>query len=208
MALARARLAVIVLAAGAGTRFSEKPGSKLLAPLEGRPVLAHVLHAVRAFGPRDTIVVLGHGADLLDRSIDWSGEQRARNPDPSRGLASSIRTGLDALAASAHDGAYIVLGDQPRLRTDVLAALADAADPNGPPIVVPRYDEPGPRNPVLLLRTAWPMVDDLSGDHGLGALIDSRPELVRSVAVPGRMPDVDRPVDLAALDADWIERRV
>ena len=202
MALARARLAVIVLAAGAGTRFSDEAGAKLLAPLDGRPVLEHVLAAVRSFAPRTTIVVLGQGAHALERSIDWAGEERLRNSSPERGLASSIRTGLGALAGSAYDGAYIVLGDQPQLRADVLQALADAAEPDARPIIVPRYDEPGPRNPVLLLRSAWTLTDDVSGDHGLAALIDARPGLVRTVAVSGRMPDVDRPEDLASLRRD------
>jgi len=148
MAVARSKLAVIVLAAGAGTRYSDQPGAKLLAPLDGRPVLQHVLDAVRAFVPRITVVVLGHGADALEQSIDWAGEVRVRNPNPELGLASSIRTGLTALAEPGDDGAFIVLGDQPRLRADVLEALAEAADPDAPPIIVPRYDEPGPRNPV------------------------------------------------------------
>jgi molybdenum cofactor cytidylyltransferase len=175
----------------------------LLALIDGRPVLAHVLDAVRAFAPRITVVVLGHGADALERSIDWAGEERVRNPNPERGLASSIRTGLAALAGSEDAGAFIVLGDQPRLRVDVLEALAEAADPDAAPIVVPRYDdEPGPRNPVLLLRPAWTLTNELSGDHGLGSLIDTRPELVRTVTVPGQMPDVDRPEDLAALRRD------
>jgi molybdenum cofactor cytidylyltransferase len=199
MSVARSRLAVVVLAAGAGARFSDQPAGKLLAPLDGRPVLAHVLEAVRTFAPGRTIVVLGHGADTLARSIAWAGEERARNPDPERGLASTISTGLAALAGSDVDGAFIVLGDQPRLQADVLSALGDAADHDGPPIIVPRYDEPGPRNPVLLSRAAWPLADSLSGDRGLGSLIDARPDLVREVRVTGTMPDIDRPDDLAAL---------
>ena len=119
----RSNIAVIVLAAGAGTRFSDVPGSKLVADLGGRPVLEHVLAAVRAFGPRLTIVVLGSGRDAVERSIEWAGETRVVNPDPRRGIGSSIRVGFDALAADeslaaegAIDGTFIVLGDQPQLR--------------------------------------------------------------------------------------------
>ena len=203
---------MIVLAAGAGTRFSDVPGSKLVADLDGRPVLEHVLAAVRAFGPRLTIVVLGSGRDAVERSIEWAGETRVVNPDPRRGIGSSIRVGFDALAADeslaaegAIDGTFIVLGDQPQLRPEVLEALADhaAAADEGPPIVVPRYaDDPGPRNPVLLLRAAWPLLDDLVGDHGLGPLIAARPDLVEEVLVSGVMPDVDEPRDLAALEGE------
>ena len=140
--LKRSNIAVIVLAAGAGTRFSDVPGSKLVADLGGRPVLEHVLAAVRAFGPRLTIVVLGSGRDAVERSIEWAGETRVVNPDPQRGIGSSIRVGFDALAADESraaegviDGTFIVLGDQPQLRPEVLEALADhaAATDDGAP---------------------------------------------------------------------------
>jgi CTP:molybdopterin cytidylyltransferase MocA len=206
--LERSNIAAIVLAAGAGTRFSDVPGSKLTADLGGRPVLEHVLASVRAFAPRLTIVVLGFGADAVERSIEWAGERRLVNPDPRRGIGSSIRAGLSALADATDgsiDGTFIVLGDQPRLRSEVLETLADhaATGDEGPPIIVPRYaDDPGPRNPVLLLRPAWPLIDGLSSDHGLGPLISARPDLVEEVSVPGGMPDVDEPRDLAALEGE------
>jgi molybdenum cofactor cytidylyltransferase len=204
----RLALAAIVLAAGTGSRYSDQPGAKLVAALDGRPLLEHVLLAVRAFGPAVTITVLGHGADAIEGSIGWVSERRVTNPAPERGLASSIQVGVSALGATDLDGVFIVLGDQPRLRVEVMEALVAGAGEDASWIVVPRYvDHPGPRNPVLLMRPAWPLIDRLTGDQGLGALIDTRPELVRIVEVEGRMPDVDRPVDLAAMDGDSIECR-
>jgi len=64
---------------------------------------------------------------------------------------------------------------------------------------VPRYAEGGGANPALLLRAAWPLVDELSGDTGMARLIRDRPDLVRELPVPGSNPDVDTPDDLAAL---------
>jgi molybdenum cofactor cytidylyltransferase len=199
------RLAVLVLAAGAGSRFSPQPGAKLLADLDGRPLLAHVLDAVRSFGPVATVIVLGHGATEIERSIHWQGELQAINPTPERGLASSLQVGIRALSGlpQAFDGAFVVLGDQPRLQPAVMRALAEAATREGrqgPPLLVPHYTgDPGPRNPVLLMRSGWGWVDDLDGDRGLAALIDSRPASVLSVSVAGGMPDVDDPADLARL---------
>jgi molybdenum cofactor cytidylyltransferase len=199
------RLAVVVLAAGAGQRFSAQPGAKLLAPIEGEPLLARVLRQVRAFPAATTVVVLGHGADAVEAGLSWSDEIRVRNHEPERGLSSSLQVGIDALRAlpDPFDGAFIVLGDQPRLRADVMRALAVAAVAGPPadrPVVVPRYEEAGPRNPVLLLRPAWAWVDDLTGDSGLGTLITKAPDSVLEVAVHGTMPDVDTPDDLARLD--------
>ncbi len=199
------RLAAVVLAAGAGSRYAPQPGAKLLAKLDGQPLLAHVLAAVRSFGPEATVVVLGHGAADIERHIHWQRELRVVNPAPDRGLASSLEIGIRALRSLPQlpDGAFVVLGDQPRLRPAVMRALAEAATREGRggrPLLVPRYtDEPGPRNPVLLMRLAWGWVDDLDGDHGLAMLIDSRPASVLNVQVDGVMPDVDEPDALARL---------
>lgn len=192
---------MVVLAAGAGKRFGGEPGSKLLAELDGEPLLARVLSAVREFGPAATVVVLGHGAAQIEGALDWRDELCARNHDPDRGLASSLQVGIDTLRALPEDfdGAFIVLGDQPGLRADTMRALEGAAAharPADRPAVVPRYDEPGPRNPVLLLRPAWSWVDELEGDHGLARAVEAVPDLVLEVPVGGSMPDVDTPADL------------
>lgn len=198
-------LAVLVLAAGAGRRYSSEPGAKLLADLDGQPLLGGVLAVVGAFKPAATVVVLGHGASRIESTISWSGELRIHNHTPERGLASSLQVGIDALQAlrDPFDGAFIVLGDQPSLRTGVLTALATAAAnarPADRPLVVPRYaDDMGARNPVLLLRPAWAWVDELDGDQGLAPLIIARPEFVLEVPVPGAMPDVDTPQALERL---------
>jgi molybdenum cofactor cytidylyltransferase len=200
-------LAAIVLAAGAGSRYSDEPGAKLLAEIDGDPVLAHVLRAVRDFAPGSTVVVLGEGGDRIEQAIAWQAEIRVRNQQPRRGLASSLQIGLDALGAmpTSFDGTFIVLGDQPLLRAEVmrdLAAAAIAARPADRPIVLPSYtSSAGPRNPALLLRPAWSWVDHMEGDHGLAPLIAERPDAVLTVAVSGEMPDVDTLDDLRRLRA-------
>lgn len=200
----RPRIAVLVLAAGAGSRFSGQPGAKLLADLDGRPILGHVLAAVRTAQPVATVVVLGHGAETIERVVEWGSEIRVINTTPERGLASSLQVGMRMLSGLPVpiDATFIVLGDQPHLRADSMQALADAAatDEAHRPLVVPRYlDEPGPRNPALLMREAWGWIDGLEGDRGLSALMDARPDLVLEVPVGGSMPDVDEPADLSHL---------
>jgi molybdenum cofactor cytidylyltransferase len=197
-------LAAVVLAAGAGSRFSPQSGAKLLSDLGGRPLLEHALVEIRRFGPAATVVVLGHGAALIDQAIEWRGELRIINHAPQRGLASSLQAGIHALLAlrDEFDGAFIVLGDQPRLRGEVLEALALAAGrarTADRPLVVPRYEVPGPHNPVLLLRPAWSWVDELKGDLGLAPLVAARPDAIVEVPVAGDMPDVDEPGDLERL---------
>lgn len=198
------RLGVVVLAAGRGERFG---GPKQIAVVDGRPLLAHVLAAVAAARPSlaavvDEVVVLGFRADEVEQAVTASvpvGRHRfVRNPDPGRGIASSLATGLSALAPDV-EGALIILGDQPRLRPAVIEAVADAWASSGARVVVPRYSRGGGRNPVLLDRQAWPLATGLSGDHGMGRLLAADPTLALVVDVAGANPDVDTPDDLAAL---------
>ena len=198
-------VAAVVLAAGAGSRFG---GGKLLAALEGKPVLQHVLDRLAEVGVTDVVVVLGDDADAIEVAIDWRRERRVRNDDPGRGLSSSLRFGIEALDASV-PGALIVLGDQPLVSVAAIRAVLDAAPDPSRPFVVPVYPGDGGRNPVLVERAAFPLVDETTGDRGLGPLIETHPELVREVPVdvPSGNPDIDTRADLVSvLESAWAAR--
>src|SRR5690349_2249448 len=130
-----AHIAAIVLAAGAGSRFG---GGKLLAPLEGRPILQHVLERLEAADFDDVVVVVGRDADEVEEKIDAGAARLVVNPAPDHGLSSSLKVGIGALSADA-DGALIALGDQPLLPARAVRALLDADVVPGRPIVVPVY---------------------------------------------------------------------
>lgn len=196
-------VAAIVLAAGRGSRFAAAAGAdavKLLAPLDGRPVLQHVLDTVAAVGPTATIVVLGHSASRVGAAISWRAERRVLNPDPDRGLSSSVRLGIDALAedpvGAGIAAALILLGDQPLVDRAAIEALLDAADDSAEPFLVPRYADGSSLNPVLVKRSAWPLACTLEGDRGFGQLFAERPDLLQTVDLPGSNPDIDKPSDL------------
>lgn len=194
----------IVLAAGAGRRFG---GGKLLARIDGRPILQHVLDALAAAGIEDPVVVLGADAPAMDRVIDWRTARRVQNPDPSRGLSSSLQLGWSAArdALPTPTSILVLLGDQPAVSPDVLRGLiAQPLDP-ARPIVVARHAD-GARNPVRLEPEAGALVTAAAGDRGVGPLLDARPDLVREIEVDGTNPDVDEQADLAGvLVARWRE---
>jgi molybdenum cofactor cytidylyltransferase len=196
------RVAAIVLAAGSASRFGSP---KALAMLDGRPLLEHVLDAVRTAGIEDIIVVLGHAAQEIEDGIEWLDERRVRNPDP-RFISGSLQVGLAAVAdlEPPARGVVIVLGDQPRTRPEVIRALIAAGRASDRPVVIPQYADGGGANPVLLRADAFELVDEASGDRGLGPILESDPDLVLEVPVPGSNPDIDRPSDLAELA--WAER--
>lgn len=196
----RPRLGAVVLAAGAGRRFG---GHKLSAELEGRPLLQHVLDVLDTIQPVMTVVVMAPDASDLE-AISWRKEQRLVNPDPGRGLSSSLQLGVDRCAADGHlDGAFILLGDQPRTAVSTLVALSEAAREVTDDVVaiVPDYAGGGGANPVLLLRAGFSLVTQVSGDRGLSSLLAARSDRVRLVALPGFSPDVDTVADLRDLEA-------
>jgi CTP:molybdopterin cytidylyltransferase MocA len=197
-------VSAIVLAAGAGRRFG---GGKLLARIDGRPILQHVLDALAEVGLENPIVVVGADAAAMDGVIDWRDARRVENPEPARGLSSSLQLGwaaaLDATPPPA--SVLVLLGDQPAVSPDVLRALiAEPLDP-AHPIVVARHAD-GARNPVRLEAVAAALVEAATGDRGVGPLLDTRPDLVREIEVGGANPDIDEPADLTGiLAARWRE---
>lgn len=199
------RVRAVVLAAGAGSRFG---GRKLEARLAGRPLLQHSLDALATAGHDDPIVVLAPGSGL-EWSIGWRRAQRVVNPDPARGLASSLQLGWAAAMAAEPrpEAVLVVLGDQPRLAPDAIRALVAAPLDPARPIVAPRYAGSDARNPVRIEATAGRLVEAATGDRGLGPLLVADPSIVRWIELAGDNPDVDRRDDLvAAIEADWADR--
>ena len=197
----------VVLAAGEGSRFG---GRKLEARLAGRPLLQHVLDKLADAGLHDPIVVLPPDSGL-EPLITWRDAQRVVNPDPGRGLSSSLQLGW--AAALARDpppvAVLVALGDQPRMDPAVIGALLDQPPDTSRPVVAPRFASSEARNPVRIDASAagTALVQAATGDRGLGPLLDANPELVRWIDVAGDNPDVDARSDLvAAIEADWADR--
>jgi bifunctional UDP-N-acetylglucosamine pyrophosphorylase / glucosamine-1-phosphate N-acetyltransferase len=116
-------LGVVVLAAGQGTRMrSDLP--KVLHPLAGRPLLAHVLDVAHALGAGRVCVVYGHGGEavpaaMADYGCDWA-EQAER-----LGTAHAVMQGMPAMAGM--DQVLVLYGDVPLIQPETLTRLAAEA---------------------------------------------------------------------------------
>jgi CTP:molybdopterin cytidylyltransferase MocA len=182
------RIGGLVLAAGEGSRFG---GTKQLAPLAGRPLLEHALASVAALTPR--VVVLGHAAAEILAAVDLQGAEPVVCEGWREGQAASLRCGVAALGDV--DGAVVVLGDQPRITREAVAALVAAA-----PAVALRAAYRGrPGHPILLGRALLDRVGELRGDVGFRDLLDG--VRVREVEVGGLADptDIDTQEELARL---------
>src|SRR5712692_5586521 len=107
-----------VLAAGMGTRMKSKT-PKVLHPLAGRPLLAHVLDTVRGVGARPVVVLSKESEPAKALLADGA---RSVLQDPPRGTGDAVRVALEAEPAKSGT-AFIVYGDTPLLRAETLAAL-------------------------------------------------------------------------------------
>jgi len=190
------RIAGIVLAAGRASRMGE---NKLVAELDGEPIVRRTVRAVLGSRARPVIVVTGHEADAVTRALAGLEVRFVHNPDFADGMSTSLRVGI--AAAGTVDGALICLGDMPRLRPAHLDAVIDAFRAGDPAeIVVPTFDRKR-GNPVLWPRCYFAEIAALSGDVGARALIDRHADHVRLVAIEDSaiLVDVDTPAALAEL---------
>ncbi len=191
-------LTAVILAAGRGARMGSP---KQLLPLDGRPLLQHVIDAAASAPLAGIVLVLGYAAEEIVAAIDLPPDAVVVvNPLWDDGQAASLRAGLDAILESVH-GALILLGDQPDVRTDAIRALAEAHAADPAPILRAAYRGRA-SHPVVLDRAVWPGVEALRGDQGARALLAAHAGRVRLVEVGGDPPeDVDTPEDLARLRA-------
>jgi bifunctional UDP-N-acetylglucosamine pyrophosphorylase/glucosamine-1-phosphate N-acetyltransferase len=132
-----APIAAIVLAAGKGTRMKSDL-HKVLHPLGGRPMLAHLLASVDALAPAHTVVVVGSGREQVEPLVAAHGGVVAVQ-DPQHGTAHAVRQAETALRGFAGD-VVILYGDAPLVTTETMARMLErlrAAD--APAVVVAAF---------------------------------------------------------------------
>lgn len=195
----------LVLAAGAGRRFG---GGKLLARLDGRPLLEYALAAMAtARSVEHTVVVLGYGADEIRAAVALHGAEPVLCAEWREGQAASLRTGLSALTAagteeSPLEAVAVTLGDQPRVDARAIDTVVGARQAGGGPAPEALRATYGgrPGHPVILERQLFGAVASLRGDTGARDLLRSAG--VRDVPCDGLgcPDDVDTPAQLEVLN--------
>lgn len=188
---------IVLLAAGRGTRFGASP--KLLAALDGRPLVRHAAEAALATRLRPVVVVLGAHAASVGAALAGLDLAFAKNPDFAAGLSTSLRAGLAALPERCA-GAVVMLGDMPRVAPALVERLAAAFDGTQAAVVPVAGGRRG--NPVLLNRHRLAAdLSGLTGDRGAGPLLAGRTDVLEIPGDPGSRLDIDTPASLAALQA-------
>jgi molybdenum cofactor cytidylyltransferase len=172
---------VLVLAAGESTRFL---GTKQLVEIGGKTLVEWVIDAVPSADVAETVLVLGHEAQSVERAVgNRKGVRVVVNRDYGEGMGSSIRSGILALAKDS-EGAMLLLADQPLVTRPLLRRMLrafKAGDSEGK-IVAATFDglvTP----PVIFSRSYFRELAELKGDQGARSVIERHPGSLHTVRV-------------------------
>jgi bifunctional UDP-N-acetylglucosamine pyrophosphorylase/glucosamine-1-phosphate N-acetyltransferase len=128
---------VVILAAGLGKRMhSDLP--KVLHPLAGKPLLAHVIATARSLKPGVTCIVYGHGGEIVRETIAQPGLAWARQ-EPQLGTGHALAQALPHLDPKVPT--LVLYGDVPLTRVETLTALCQAAG-KGVALLTVELDDP------------------------------------------------------------------
>ncbi|WP_137725055.1 bifunctional UDP-N-acetylglucosamine diphosphorylase/glucosamine-1-phosphate N-acetyltransferase GlmU [Prescottella subtropica] len=121
--------AVIVLAAGAGTRMRSKT-PKVLHTLAGRSMLSHALHAAAAIDPTELVTVIGHDRDAVGAAVDDVAKALGRSvatavQEEQNGTGHAVGCGLTGLPDDFDGTVLVTAADVPLLDAGTLRTLID-----------------------------------------------------------------------------------
>ena len=203
------RLAVLLLAAGEGSRLGGFP--KALLKKEGESLLSRFLQSMQKFNPVETLVVTGFYADAIEVEINSIRQKThssiaiVKNPNPEEGQSSSVRLGLESLK-SDYDVLLVALCDQPNIGVSEIEALLEQFNQVGfnKEIVLPMVN--GSRgNPVLFSKK---VIEEILATPGMVCrpFMDKHPELVKLFETNNQayLLDVDTQADIQKLGLDPI----
>lgn len=131
-------LAIIVLAAGKGTRMKSDI-HKVLHPIAGRPMLEHLLASAAELAPARQVVVAGHGRAQLEKALGTRAEIALQ--EPQLGTAHAVQQAEAALAGFAGD-VLVLYGDVPFVSAETMRAMVARLHAADAPAVVVLGFEP------------------------------------------------------------------
>lgn len=186
----------VLLAAGSSRRFGA--GNKLLALIDGEPMIRRVARALADSRADEIVVVTGPDSEAIQTALEGLRSRFVANLDHAAGMGRSIAIGIGAVGSDA-SGVLIVPGDMPLLPADLVDGLISAFESSGHDrIVHPILPDGSQRNPVLWPRRRFADLARLDGPEGAKALLaaDTRARLTVTVADESWLLDVDAPGDL------------
>lgn len=184
----------VILAAGAGSRLGGVAKALLRAGDES--YLERIVRVARNASAREVVVVVGppHGAQVAAaaRAVNTI---VVENPNPARGMASSVALGFAAIAETGVDDAWLWPVDHPFVTAATLAQLSQALGAHA--AAQPRFGGRG-GHPPLIARALFPQLAACTDAPGGARDVLAAADVI-AVAVDDRavVRDIDTPSDLA-----------
>ena len=191
--VAKCRLAIVVLAAGAGSRMG---GRKQLVEIEGVPMLRRIIEQQLRLGEYPVWVVLGAYAQEIREIMDEPEIGVLLNEQWEQGLSTSIRLAVSELEM-IEDLTHImfVLGDQPFIPDTHFHTLIDLSCRQSHSTVVSAYNDIQ-GVPAVFPKQHWQALGSLTGDRGARAVFSRLDDIISTPLVDSPR-DIDRPEDLS-----------
>lgn len=191
------RVAGVLLAAGASLRLGTP---KQLVLFQGETLLRRAAHTLLATDCALVTVVLGANAERMREELRGLPVETAVCADWSRGMAHSLRTGINAAVVAAADAALIAVVDQPLVTAAHLNRLIDAHRHARSPIVATGYEDVN-GVPALFDQALYGELLALEGDSGARGVIARHAPTVARLEFPDAAVDLDHAEDLLRLAA-------
>jgi molybdenum cofactor cytidylyltransferase len=188
-------LPAILLAAGKSQRMGKL---KQLMPFGKSTILEQAIDNLLNSAVDETIVVLGHKAEEITKTIATKPVKIIVNPNYEEGMSASIIAGL-ILADPRAQAIMLALGDQPLVDSQTINRLITEFYHHDKGIAVPTYK--GKRgHPVIFAIKYKPELLKLKGDIGAREIIKNHPDDVLEIAVDaeGVITDIDTGDDYTA----------
>ena len=186
----------IVLAAGKSSRL--KTQTKQLLPWRGTTLLGWVIRQAEISPLDKVVVVVGHEAEEVRRSVHLERARFVEAPDFHEGCTASIRTGLEAIDPKA-EAAVLILGDQPGIESQTIAAVLERWRRTQTPVIRVSYSGRS-GHPMLFSKALFGQLKGLHGDKGVWKLLQSHPEWVGEIEIDRPFPsDINTWEDYAKL---------
>ncbi|MEC7811089.1 MAG: nucleotidyltransferase family protein [Actinomycetota bacterium] len=179
-------VAAVVLAAGKGQRW-DKPGHKLLAELNGKPVVYWSIRSA-ADANLDELIVVSGSVDIAH--LVPEGSTLLHNPDWESGQSSSLRVCVDWAVSKGHEAVVVGLGDMPGVPTEAWVSVAECPAP----LVVATFN--GERRPPTKISAEFFEYLPTEGDVGARPLLNGGNYNVAEIVCQGNGDDIDTFKDL------------
>jgi molybdenum cofactor cytidylyltransferase len=180
------RVDAVVLAAGLSARFG---GDKLLHPLAGKPLGAHIATTLAGLPLAARFAICPLDATARRELFQRHGFEIVDNPYPERGMGTSLALGARHALETGADAMLVCLADMPYVTAEHLMAMM------GVSARVVATESEGVRSPpAVFSREVLPELAALTGNHGARALLESAATIT---ADPSLVRDFDTPGDFA-----------